>query len=100
MSLLPVADAAGPARPGLDARIHGLRVEWIAMAVRKMRARRTFWRQARRLCRAAQHRDLLGGHGLRFRLQLLACPFRLAGTIGLGLDRNLLERRRRAERVW
>src|SRR4029077_15470063 len=39
--LLPVADAAGVARPGLDARIHGLRVERVA--VRQPGSRRAAW---------------------------------------------------------
>jgi hypothetical protein len=38
ISALPVADAAGPAWPGLDARVHGLRVQRIAVAMRKLGA--------------------------------------------------------------
>src|ERR1700756_5021692 len=98
--LLPVADAAGLARPGLDARVLGLRIERIAAPVRKMRTRRSLRRQARSLCQAVRHRDPLSGDGLRFRLQLLARPFRLAGAIGPRLDRHLLERSRRTKRLW
>ena len=36
---LPVADAAGPARPGLDPRIRGLRIERIAVTLRQFHAR-------------------------------------------------------------
>ena len=71
-SLPPVADTARPARPDLNPRIHGLRVQRIAAPVREATVRCAFWRfSARRCCRlSVRGRNLgrnrgLSGHDVR-----------------------------------
>src|SRR3569623_75905 len=81
-SAFPVADAARSARPGLNPRVHGLRVERITVAVRKPRTR-----GAARRCRSGAS-DLARGNMHPFggaRLRRLA--------LRLNRDRRELARR-------
>src|SRR6201995_2424238 len=91
---LPVADAAaGPTRPGLDACIHRLGIQGIAMvALGQPDARGAM------PSHACDMRRPDGANLLRFDLEIVACPGGLAAAIAFGLDRNRRELRRRPER--
>src|SRR3954452_5021700 len=78
--MLPVADAASAARPGLDAGVHRLRVERIAMAMRELGARRAAWLRGlgvRNL--RLRHAHAFGGDLLRH-VDRLGARLRLAAT--------------------
>src|SRR3979409_405050 len=105
---LPVADAARPARPDLDPRIEGLRIERISVSPRQFGSRR----RARFLRARAHGSGLVNSHlwlglfglGFRFRTFRLGFRFRTrlgapAAAIGLCLDRNRLEIGGRTERL-
>src|SRR5215475_13360427 len=91
-SALPVADAAaGAARPGLDAGVHRLRVERIAIVVMgEPDARGAAPRHARDMGQPVRPRrpDGTDWNLLWLDLELVARPSRLAATITLGLDRD------------
>src|SRR3954467_11111283 len=69
--MLPVADAAAAARPGLEAGVERLRVERIAMAMRELGGRRAAW------LRGLDVRDLRLRHAHAFGGDLLRAVDRL-----------------------
>src|SRR5437879_2708059 len=109
---LPVADAAGLARPFLDPRVHGLRVERVAVTPRYLRSRRDM--RLRDVCLlhlAGANMGSVFDHGLAAR-RLHFGGSNNAGTVidrGLlgylrsvaaRLDRNRREFRGRTESLW
>src|ERR1700736_3302408 len=86
---LPVADAAaGPAWPGLDARIHRLGIERIAMAMGEPHARGAMPLHACDMDCPVRLRRPDGANGdlFRFDLEIVARPGGLAAAIAFGLD--------------
>src|SRR3982074_956775 len=92
--LLPLADAARFARPGLNPRIERLRVERIALSPRQLRSSR-----AARFLRAHMHNPGLVNNdfGLGFRFR--ACLRALASAIGSCFDLNRHKLRGRPKRL-
>src|SRR5437868_13497648 len=108
--LLPIADAAGLARPALDAGIEGLGVKGIAMPPPELCSNRDL---RPRIANRRSNRDARGGvdwrHGVDVRgshllsshlldrhflglgLQFIARPPGFAVAIGFGLNRNRRE---------
>src|SRR5258707_7271896 len=104
---LPVADAARLARPDLNPRIEGLRVQGIAVSSHELRAgcAARFLRMHARFYRVHMRNSGAGNHdpfglddpGLSLRLS--ARLRALASVIGFRLDRNRRELRGRPERL-
>src|SRR5262252_3062687 len=95
---LPVADAAGFARPGLDPRIHRLRTERVAMAVDEPRRCRAAPCLVRDVGDPVRRPDGMDRNPLRLDLESFTRPGGLAAAITLGFDGYRGERRGGSER--
>ena len=91
---MPVTDAAGLARPDLNPRIGRLRIERIAMPVRELCSRRTFWLFHAKMCN-----PVVGRYFARNRFRLRARPRSRTFVIGSGLDRERRELRGGPQRL-